>query len=41
MAFFQDVINHPLEASVAFSFALTLVLALRWPKAEERLQRRD
>jgi len=29
MSFFQELINHPLEASVAFSCGLVFVLAIR------------
>jgi hypothetical protein len=30
MMFFQNVINHPLEAGVVLSFGLVVVLAFRW-----------
>ena len=30
MFFFNDVMNHPLEAAVVFSFGLMFVVAIRW-----------
>jgi hypothetical protein len=36
MTFFQNVINHPLEASVVLSFGLLVVLAFRWGAGAEQ-----
>jgi hypothetical protein len=34
MPVIMDIINHPLEASVIFSFSLMCVIALRWKTKE-------